>query len=69
MSEEPGPPPATQRFWIGVLFECCGVYARIYRKLDVKCYSGRCPKCQREVTVKVGAGGTADRLFRARPPR
>ncbi len=51
--------------YIGVLFECCGVYARIYRRHGRKTYEGRCPKCLRKVRARVGKDGTAARIFRA----
>jgi hypothetical protein len=54
------------RPYIGVYFECCGVYARIYRQPDKRCYYGRCPRCLRTVRVRVGPEGTSARLFRAR---
>ncbi len=54
------------RPYIGVYFECCGVYARIYRQDDQMVYLGRCPRCLRQIRVRVGPGGTSERLFRAR---
>ncbi len=53
------------RPWIGINFDCCGVYARIYRNREGTLYSGRCPKCLAKVEVQVGPGGTSQRLFRA----
>lgn len=53
------------RPYIGILFECCGVYARVYRRPAQRCYSGRCPKCLRTIHVRVGPDGTSTRLFRA----
>ena len=53
------------RPFIGIYFECCGVYARIYRRPDQDAYRGRCPRCLRMVTVRVGPGGTSTRFFRA----
>ena len=53
------------RPWIGVNFDCCGVYARIYRNHEGTLYRGRCPKCLAQVEVRVGRGGTSQRIFRA----
>jgi hypothetical protein len=54
------------RPYLGVLFECCGVYARVYRRPDAPQYEGRCPKCLRELHVRVAADGVNTRLLRAR---
>jgi hypothetical protein len=57
--------PLESRPFVGVLFDCCGVYARIYRHPDARVYQGRCPKCLRMLTLRVGPDGTAARIFRA----
>lgn len=53
------------RPWIGVHFECCGVYSRIYRCAAGDAYEGRCPRCAGRLHVAVGPGGTTQRIFRA----
>ena len=54
-----------RRPYVGVLFECCGIYVRIYRRPGQMFYLGRCPKCLRTVRLRVGRDGTAARFFRA----
>lgn len=64
--DTPDHAPAESRPYIGILFECCGVYARVYRQPEQTVYQGRCPKCLRLVRVRVGKDGVTTRLFRAR---
>lgn len=54
----------TPKKFLGILFECCGVYGRIYPNKDGTAYVGRCPKCMRAIKVKIGEGGTGQRFFR-----
>ena len=52
--------------FIGVLFECCNVYRRVYINKEKNAYEGSCPKCNGEVMVKIGPEGTETRFFSAR---
>lgn len=57
----------SRRCWIGIHFECCGVYTRVYRDPAAPEYEGRCPRCGCRVTLRVGPDGVNSRIFRARP--
>lgn len=56
---------AKSRPFLGIMFDCCGVYARIYLKRDGSAYVGWCPRCLRKIEIKCGKGGTDQRIFRA----
>lgn len=53
--------------FIGVHFECCSVYTRIYHNEKENAYIGQCPLCHRKVTVKVDPKeGINARFFKAK---
>ena len=65
-SARPAPESGPARPWVGIHFDCCGVYTRVYRDRDQSFYSGCCPRCGRKVRLTVGADGTSARFFTAK---
>jgi hypothetical protein len=53
------------RRFVGVHFQCCDVYTRVYINRDQTAYEGRCPKCAKPVRLVIGPGGTDARFFTA----
>ena len=64
----PKPPESSScapRPFLGVKFECCGIYSRIYQNKKGTHYVGNCPKCAKQIRVKIGEGGSSNRFFTA----
>ncbi|MGR3301066.1 MAG: hypothetical protein ACUZ8I_01040 [Candidatus Scalindua sp.] len=53
-----------ERKFLGIYFKCCNIYGRIYN-YSGKQYEGKCPRCLRSLTVRVGKGGVSNRFFTA----
>ncbi|MDR3233764.1 MAG: hypothetical protein LBT46_08910 [Planctomycetaceae bacterium] len=56
--------PAKRKF-VGIKFNCCRIYVRIYVNQEGTAYEGHCPKCFKPVKLKIGTGGTSSRFFEA----
>ncbi len=63
--ETPAGPPARGRRWLGIHFECCHVYSRVYKNAAGTAYEGRCPRCYARLVIPVGPGGSTARFFSA----
>jgi len=50
---------------VGIFFECCRVYVRVYRRPEQKQYLARCPRCLRVARLRVSPDGTDARFFHA----
>ena len=57
-----------EKKFLGIMFECCNIYRRIYINKGGNAYEGRCPKCFGQIKVAIGPHGTDKRIFRAIKP-
>ncbi len=53
------------RPYLGVKFDCCGIYSRIYQNKAGTHYVGNCPKCAKQIRIRIGYGGSSNRFFTA----
>ncbi len=53
----------TGRPSIRVWFRCANAYQRVFRSVNGKGYSARCPRCGKCMRFRVGDGGTSQRSF------
>lgn len=49
--------------FLGIKFNCCQVYYRIYVNRTGTHYEGRCPKCGRPVQVRIDPSATNNARF------
>ncbi|MDA7950696.1 MAG: hypothetical protein MPJ24_04330 [Pirellulaceae bacterium] len=54
------------RRYVGIKFECCSVYQRIYINQSETAYEGQCPRCLKKLRLRIGPGGTDQRIFTAK---
>ena len=53
------------RPFVGIMFECCNVYVRLYKNKKGDHYAGHCSHCLRPLRLPIGEGGSDNRFFRA----
>lgn len=54
---------STGKPFIGILFQCCGVYSRVFLNRAGDAYQGNCPRCSSPVRFVIGPGGSDARFF------
>lgn len=52
--------------FLGVRFATCNCYGRLYINDEGTAYVGHCPRCYTPYVVRIGAGGSDQRMFIAR---
>lgn len=62
-NETAGNKNGKKREFVGVFWECCKVYSRIYLNSRGTAYVGWCPKCSRRVQMNVSPSGSKSRFF------
>ncbi|MDP6446297.1 MAG: hypothetical protein QGG36_09270 [Pirellulaceae bacterium] len=55
--------PQPSKPFLGVRFQCCSIYARIYLNANGDQYAGACPRCAKPVRFQVAPGGSSSRFF------
>lgn len=50
---------------LGIHFRCCNAYGYVYKNKDGSAYVGGCPKCGRQLRVKISrdGSGSEQRIF------
>ncbi len=59
------PAKRTPRPFLGVQFDCCRTYNRIYINRDRTAFVGHCPKCGKQVRAEISPDGTDTKFFSA----
>ncbi|MBN1982223.1 MAG: hypothetical protein JW795_11870 [Chitinivibrionales bacterium] len=57
------PQQRNKRSFLGIYFQCCSVYDRIYINKEKTAYKGTCPRCGKQVAVPIGKEGRSERFF------
>ena len=50
--------PSQKRKYLGVYFDCCHAYGRLYQNKMGTAYVGRCPRCLRNIRVNIDKNST-----------
>ena len=53
----------TTRPYVGITWDCCHVYSRVYLNKKGTAYVGWCPKCGKRVQMNLSPTGSKSRFF------
>jgi len=56
-------PQRQTRPYVGVTWDCCHVYSRIYLNRKETAYVGWCPKCGKRIQMDLSPTGSKSRFF------
>ena len=59
------PVKAHRKPFVGIRFNCCGVYSRIYLNAEKTAFIGHCPRCAKAVHLEISPTGSDQRIFNA----
>jgi hypothetical protein len=63
MKSSPSETPKRGRPFLGVTFECCRIYQRIYLNAAKTAFVGWCPRCALKIEIKVDPNGERSQFF------
>jgi hypothetical protein len=52
-----------KRPFVGVIFKCCHIYARIYLNKKETAFVGWCPKCGAKMEIHISPTGSKSNFF------
>ena len=55
--------PGKRKHFVGIFWECCRVYSRIYLNKNKTAYVGWCPRCTKRVQMNISPTGSKGRFF------
>ena len=55
--------PRQSRPFVGVTWDCCHVYSRVYLNRRGTAYVGWCPKCGKRIQMNLSPTGSNSRFF------
>ena len=58
------PQPRRRRPFVGIIYDCCNAYGRVYLNRKGTAFRGQCPRCLKSVVLRVSEDGSTERFLR-----